>query len=99
MFGQFFPLVVLEICFLTSMMLLSEISAFFDISDLEVVSHQACQKCVGAKIGQTGIGRWSSASDTRPGRICLAPVRVIALVRFARRASQSDLLIDKEIEY
>ncbi|RLN33977.1 hypothetical protein C2845_PM03G30520 [Panicum miliaceum] len=44
-----------------------------------------------------GIGRWSSASDTRSGRICLAPVRVIALVRFARRASQSDLLIDKEI--
>src|SRR5688572_5034037 len=36
------------------------------------------------------------ASDTRPGRICLAPVRVIALVRFARRASQSDLLIGKE---
>src|SRR5687767_7334543 len=38
----------------------------------------------------------SLASDTRPGRICLTPVRVIALVRFARRASQSDLLIGKE---
>src|SRR5688572_25557926 len=37
------------------------------------------------------------ASYTRPRRICLAPVRVIALVRFARRASQSDLLIGKEI--
>uniref|UniRef100_K3YMG6 SWIM-type domain-containing protein n=1 Tax=Setaria italica TaxID=4555 RepID=K3YMG6_SETIT len=36
------------------------------------------------------------ASNTRPGRICLTPVRVIALVCFARRASQSNLLIDKE---
>src|SRR5688572_14397957 len=38
----------------------------------------------------------SPASDTRPGRICLTPVRVIALVRFAWHASQSDLLIGKE---
>src|SRR5688572_30664684 len=38
----------------------------------------------------------SPASDTRPGRICLTPVRVIALVRFAWRASQSNLLIGKE---
>ena len=59
---------------------------------LITMSHWACQKCVGARNRSTE----SPASDTRPGRICLTPVRVIALVRFARRASQSDLLIGKE---